>query len=113
MSRLAAGHYCCKSAGAKAAILILDNHDDFDGHAKRNEFRAGSRTILGFGGTYSIESPWPYSAVAKSLIEELGIDVPSYPKYVSKNLYRSLNLKPRISFDKATLRPDQLVATAV
>src|SRR3981081_4493281 len=109
ISGLAAAHYFRKVAGDKARILILENHDDFGGHAKRNEFRAGSRTVLGFGGTYSIESPWSYSAVAKSLIEELGIDVPSYHKYVSKDLYRSLRLKPRIFFDKETFGTDKLI----
>jgi spermidine dehydrogenase len=113
ISGLAAAHYFRKAAGDKARVLILENHDDFGGHAKRNEFRAGNRTILGFGGTYSIESPWPYSAVAKALIEELGIDVPSYHKYVSKDLYRSLSLKPRIFFDKETFGTDKLVANAV
>ena len=34
-----------------ARILILDNHDDFGGHAKRNEFRYGGRTFIGYGGT--------------------------------------------------------------
>jgi spermidine dehydrogenase len=110
ISGLAAAHFFRKAAGDQARILILENHDDFGGHAKRNEFRAGDRTILGFGGTYSIESPAPYSAVAKALIEELGIDVPSYPKYVSKDLYRSLGLKPRIFFDKETFGADKLVA---
>ena len=109
LSGLAAAHYFRKAAGEKARILILDNHDDFGGHAKRNEFRAGNRMILGYGGTYSIESPAPYSAVAKGLIEELGIDVPSYPKYVSRDLYRSLALRPRIFFDKETFGADKLV----
>jgi spermidine dehydrogenase len=109
ISGLAAAHYFRKIAGEKARILILENHDDFGGHAKRNEFHAGNRTLLGFGGTYSIESPAPYSAVAKALIEELGIDVPSYPKYVSKDLYRSLGLRPRIFFDKETFGADKLV----
>jgi spermidine dehydrogenase len=113
ISGLAAAHYFRKAAGDKARILILENHDDFGGHAKRNEFRAGSRTILGFGGTYSIESPAPYSKVAKALIEELGIDVPSYPKYVSKGLYRSLGLRPRVFFDKETFGADKLVLNAV
>jgi len=98
ISGLAAAHYFLKSAGDKARILLLDNHDDFGGHAKRNEFHAGNRTILGFGGTYSIESPAPYSAVAKALIEELGIDVPSYPKYVSKDLYRSFRVEAAYFF---------------
>jgi spermidine dehydrogenase len=109
ISGLAAAHFFRKSTGGKARILILDNHDDFGGHAKRNEFRAGNRTILGFGGTFSIESPAPYSAEAKATIEELGIDVPSYRKYVDKDLYRSFGLKPHIFFDKETFGSDKLV----
>jgi spermidine dehydrogenase len=109
ISGLSAAHYFRKAAGDKARILILDNHDDFGGHAKRNEFHAGNAFRLGFGGTYSIESPAPYSATAKALIEELGIDVASYPKYVSKVLYRSLGMKPHIFFDKETFGADKLV----
>jgi spermidine dehydrogenase len=112
ISGLAAAHFFRKAAGDGARILILENHDDFGGHAKRNEFRAGNRTLLGFGGTFSIESPAPYSPVAKGLITELGIDVSSYPKYVSKDLYRSFGLKPRIFFDKETFGADRLVANA-
>jgi spermidine dehydrogenase len=113
ISGLAAAHFFRKAEGGKARILILENHDDFGGHAKRNEYRAGNRTVLGFGGTFSIESPAPYSAVAKALIEELGIDVPAYPKYVSKSLYRSLGLKPRVFFDKETFGTDNLAFNAV
>src|SRR5579871_6412818 len=108
ISGLAAAHFYRKSRGG-ARILILDNHDDFGGHAKRNEFRVGNSFRLGYGGTFSIESPAPYSAVAKGVIEELGIDVSSYPKYVNKNLYRSLGLRPKIFFDKETFGSDKLV----
>ena len=113
ISGLAAAHFFHKAAGDRARVLILENHDDFGGHAKRNEFAAASRTRLGFGGTFSIESPAPYSPVAKALIEELGIDVPSYPNYVSKDLYGSLGLKPRIFFDQETFGTDKLVLNAV
>ncbi len=109
ISGLAAAHYYREAAGANARILILDNHDDFGGHAKRNEFRAGNAFRLGFGGTFSIESPAPYSTVAKAMIEELGIDVPSYPKYLDKNIYRSRGLRPTIFFDKETFGSDKLV----
>ena len=109
ISGLSAAHFFRKVAGPKARILVLDNHDDFGGHAKRNEFRSARRTMLGFGGTFSIESPAPYSAVAKSLIAELGIDVPSYSRYVSRNLYRSFGLTPKIFFDKETFGADKLV----
>jgi spermidine dehydrogenase len=116
ISGLAAAHYFRKSAGQKARVLILENHDDFGGHAKRNEFAAGSnggRKFLGFGGTFSIESPAPYSAVSQALIKELGIDVTSYPKYVNKNLYSSLGMGPRIFFDKETFGADKLVANVL
>jgi spermidine dehydrogenase len=108
ISGLAAAHFYRKAAGEKAGILILDNHDDFGGHAKRNEFRAGNAFRLGFGGTFSIESPAPYSAVAKGVIEELGIDVPSYSNYVARDLYRSFGLRSKIFFDKETFGADKL-----
>jgi len=109
ISGLSAAHFYRKAMGANARILILDNHDDFGGHAKRNEFRVGNAFRLGFGGTYSIESPAPYSKEARGLIEELGIDVSSYPKYHDAKLYGSLGLRPKIFFDKETFGADRLV----
>ena len=108
ISGLAAAHFYRK-ANPKARILILDNHDDFGGHAKRNEFRVGNSFRLGFGGTFSIESPAPYSAVAKGVIEELGIDVSSYSKYFDKDVYRARGLRPNIFFDKETFGADKMV----
>ncbi len=113
ISGLAAAHFYRKVAGANSRILILDNHDDFGGHAKRNEFRVNNSFRLGFGGTFSIESPAPYSAIARGVIEELGIDVPAYSKYVDKRLYRSLGLHPKIFFDKETFGADKLVINPI
>jgi len=109
ISGLSAAHFYRKAHGSKARILILENHDDFGGHAKRNEFRVNNAFRLGFGGTFSIESPAPYSAVAKGVVEELGIDVPSYSRYVNKNLYPSAGLRSKVFFDKETFGVDKLV----
>src|SRR5271166_2624265 len=38
ISGLSAAWFYRRAAGAGAKILVLDNHDDFGGHAKRNEF---------------------------------------------------------------------------
>lgn len=109
ISGLAAAYYFRQAAGPDARILILDNHDDFGGHAKRNEFTVGDRTLVSFGGTWSIESPGPYSAHAKKLIEALGVDVKGFSKVVDRRLYRSLGLGPGVFFDRETFGVDRLV----
>ena len=109
ISGLSAAHFYRKQVGQNARILIIENHDDFGGHAKRNEFHQTGRTQLGFGGTYAIESPAPYSRVAKGLIQELGIDVSSWKKVLDSKLYPSLGLGPAVFFDKETFGSDRLV----
>src|SRR5215469_6260164 len=74
ISGLAAAYRFWQKAGNSSKILILDNHDDFGGHAKRNEFQVGNRMLLSYGGTQSIESPGRYSSVARSVLSDLGID---------------------------------------
>src|SRR3984885_9442495 len=80
ISGLAAAYFFRKQAGPSARILILDNHDDFGGHAKRNEFTAGGRTVLSYGGTQSIESPASYSEVSARLLKDIGIEVQRFYK---------------------------------
>jgi spermidine dehydrogenase len=111
ISGLSSARFFHQAAGKAARVLILENHDDFGGHAKRNEFQVDKTFMLGFGGTYSIESPAPYSPVAKGLIRDLGIDVPAYAKYNDKKLYPSLGLKQKIFFDQQTFGADKLVVS--
>ena len=59
VSGLAAAYFYRAKAGAGARVLILDNHDDFGGHAKRNEFEFGGKIQLINGGTLGIDSPRP------------------------------------------------------
>src|SRR5882757_5013354 len=80
ISGLAAAYFYRKQAGPKSRILILDNHDDFGGHARRNEFRVGNRLLLSNGGTQSIESPSEYSDVAKGVLTDLGIETKTFYK---------------------------------
>jgi spermidine dehydrogenase len=107
ISGLAAAYFYRKSAGPSARILILDNHDDFGGHAKRNEFRAGNRMVLSYGGTQSIESPGNYSAVAKGLIQEIGIETERFYKDYDQKLYSRLGTAA--FFDKETFGEDRLI----
>jgi len=74
MSGLAAAWYYLKKAGPEARVLVLDNHDDFGGHAKRNEFHHKNRMLLSLGGAQNLDSPSNYGDVAGSLLIDLGID---------------------------------------
>jgi len=107
ISGLAAAYFFRKNAGKDARILILDNHDDFGGHAKRNEFRAGSRLLLSYGGTQSIESPGNYSKVAKELLREIGIHTEKFYKAYDRKFYSKMGTAA--FFDKETFGEDRLV----
>jgi spermidine dehydrogenase len=107
ISGLAAAYFFRRHAGKSARILILDNHDDFGGHAKRNEFRAGRRMVLSYGGTQSIESPGKYSDVAKALIAEIGVRTEEFYKAYDRNLYSKMGTAA--FFDKETFGEDRLV----
>ena len=109
ISGLSAAYFYRKAAGDNARILILDILDDFGGHAKRNEFDVNGRKLLGYGGTYAIESPSPYSAVAKSVIDDLGIDVTADARVRDRKLYPSLGMGPGVFFDKETFGADVLL----
>jgi spermidine dehydrogenase len=109
ISGLAAAHLYRKLAGRQSRILILDNHDDFGGHAKRNEFQAGKRLLLGYGGTQSIEAPGNYSKQAIGLLQELGIDVQRFHKYYDQKLFSSMHLTEAVFFDRETFGTDRLV----
>jgi spermidine dehydrogenase len=98
-----------RKARRKARILVLDNHDDFGGHARRNEFTVGGRGLIGYGGTYAIESAAPYSRVARGLIAELGIEVSRWPQFFDARLYASRGMRRGFFFDSETYGRDALL----
>ena len=108
ISGLAAAYFYREAMGASAKILILDNHDDFGGHAKRNEFQIGGRLMIGYGGTMLLESPGGYPPVAKRLISQLGIDPKRFYSAYHHDLYASFGLSRGTFFDKAAFGTDHL-----
>jgi spermidine dehydrogenase len=107
ISGLAAAYFYRKS-NPSGKVLVLDNHDDFGGHAKRNEFHPRGRMLLANGGTVAIESPFPYSKEARGLLTELGIDPAALEaKCLDREVYKGL--KTAVFFDKETFGTDRLV----
>jgi spermidine dehydrogenase len=85
VSGLAAARFYQKRMGPDAKILLLDNHDDFGGHAKRNEFHHDGQMLLGIGGSVNLESPGDYSMIAAGLLDELGVDPDALAANMSKD----------------------------
>jgi len=110
ISGLAAAHFY-RAKAPKSRILILDNHDDFGGHAKRNEFNLNGQLHLMNGGTLEIDSPRPYGPVAAGLLKTLGLDVPALIKSTQHlKFYKQRGLRPATFFDQETFGADKLIA---
>jgi spermidine dehydrogenase len=110
ISGLAAAHFYRAQTSANSRILILDNHDDFGGHAKRNEFDLNGHLNLLNGGTLEIDSPRPYGPVAAGLLTTLGIDVAALAKTTQHlQFYEHLGLQSGAFFDRETFGADKLV----
>ncbi len=110
ISGLAAAYFYRRAAGPDARILILDNHDDFGGHAKRNEFTVQQRRLIGYGGSQSIQSPTTlWSDLAKGLLHNLGVEVKRFDTAFDRGFYSSLGLSHGLFFDRETFGRDALV----
>ncbi|APJ04101.1 NAD(P)/FAD-dependent oxidoreductase [Silvanigrella aquatica] len=94
-----------------AKILLLDNHDDFGGHAKRNEFKKNKTFSMGYGGSESLQSPKHlYSNTALKLLEELKIDIDKLEKHFDVSFYPKLHLSRGVFFDKENFLSDKFVS---
>lgn len=105
ISGLTAAYQYRKKFGPAPRILILDNHDDFGGHAKRNEFHHEGTMRLSWGGTMNLEY-LSFSDTVLAFLEELGINV----EQLSEELdFHYGGDKPAIWFDADTYGRDVLV----
>ncbi len=108
ISGLSAAHFYLERYPA-ARVLILDNHDDFGGHARRNEFELGGELRLLNGGTLEIDSPRPYSTIADGVLRAIGIDLAALAKEIQHpEFYDGLKLGSGVFFDRETFGSDYL-----
>ncbi|MEQ8801223.1 MAG: FAD-dependent oxidoreductase, partial [Haliea sp.] len=98
ISGLAAAWFYRQQAGPDARILILDNHDDFGGHAKRNEFEVDGQRLIGYGGSQSIDTPSSYSPVAAQLLRDTGIQTERFYDYFDQQYFARQELGTGLYF---------------
>ena len=109
ISGLSASYFYQERTSSKQKILILDNHDDFGGHAKRNEFQVNGREMLTYGGSQSIESPGSYEDVSKKLMVDLGIDVQKFYDAYDFDYFKSRGLSSSFYFNEKTYGQNKIV----
>ena len=108
ISGLAVAYYYRKRFGADSRILILENHDDFGGHAKRNEFHRGGQMRLSWGGTMNLEFPM-FSDTVNALLDELGIDIDELLEGYEFAYGSGPKGSPSIFFDAETYGRNELI----
>ena len=100
-----------RRAMPQARILVLDNHDDFGGHAKRNEFTFNGQLIIGYGGSEAIQSPQTlWNKVAKDLLHDLNVGIGQFDTAFDHKLYASLGLSRAVFFAREAFGRDALVS---
>ena len=109
ISGLSAAYFWRTALGNGQRVLILDNHDDIGGHAKRNEFHYQGKTFIGYGGTMGIATPFPYSYTAKQLIKDLGVEVERNSEFLNRDLETKYGLAAGTFFDREHFGEDRLV----
>lgn len=111
LSGLASAYFWQKLNGKDSKVLLIDNHDDFGGHAKRNEFNTDERMILGYGGSESFQSPkHNFSKTVMDLITDLNINIDVMAQDFDKTFYPDLNLSRGVYFDKKNFGVDKIVS---
>ena len=112
ISGLSAAFFYRQRVGPDAKILVLDNHDDFGGHAKRNEFNVDGKTLIGYGGSQSIDGPANYSAAASQLLKDVGIETQRFFEYYDRDYFKKRNLGSAIWFSQEAWGKDVLAQSA-
>ncbi|MEV2269339.1 NAD(P)-binding protein [Nonomuraea africana] len=94
-----------------ARVLILDNHDEIGGHARRNEFAPRGRVgpLIGYGGSQSIEAPSVWTAEGKALLDQLGVKVRRFERYFDRTLYTGLGMSGGVMCDRESFATETLV----
>ena len=109
LSGLAAAYFYQQKHGADKKILILDNHDDFGGHAKRNEHTIDGDTRISYGGSQTLVDPKRANDIVLSLLEDIGVDVARFKTAYDIGFFKRNDLGSVTYFNKDVFGEDKVV----
>ncbi|CAG2140401.1 hypothetical protein LMG19282_01843 [Cupriavidus campinensis] len=110
ISGLATAWFYRQKFGADRRILILDNHDDFGGHAKRNEFTVRGKTLVSYGGSAEMPPSATDSTAMRAMLAGVGIDIRTAPPPSQGDAYQRRGLGRAVFFDAEHFGRDQWLA---
>lgn len=109
LSGLAAAIFFQQQHGANKRILILDNHDDFGGHAKRNEHSIDGKLRLGHGGSQTITDPKDADQIVLDLLQHVGVDLQRFETAFDMGFYKRHELGGATYFNAEVFGKDTVV----
>ena len=109
LSGLAAAYFFQKRHGADKRVLVLDNHDDFGGHAKRNEHTIDGDTRITYGGSQTLVEPKHANKVVSELLGDLGVDLERFKTAYDHGFFKRHGLGAVTYFNEEVFGEDRLV----
>ncbi len=109
ISGLAAACFYRQKYGAGSKILILDNHDDFGGHAKRNEHTIDGQMLISYGGSQTVTEPEIADKVVLDLFADVGIDLDIFKTAYDMAFFRRHDLGAVTYFNAAVFGEDKVI----
>ena len=109
ISGLTAAYLYRQKHGADKKILILDNHDDFGGHAKRNEHSIDGATLISYGGSQTIVEPKHADQIVLAVFDDIGIDLKRFETAYDMDFFNRNGLGSVTYFNKEVFGEDKLV----
>jgi len=109
ISGLAAAYFYQQEYGTDKKILVLDNHDDFGGHAKRNEHTIDGSIRISYGGSQSIVEPGHASEIVRNLLEDIGVDLQRFETAYDRGFFKRNDLGGVTYFNKEVFGEDKVV----
>ena len=109
ISGLSAAYFYQHTYGADTKILILDNHDDFGGHAKRNEHAINGNTLISYGGSQTLVEPHGGGQVVLDLLPDIGVNLELFESAYDREFFKRHNLGSVTYFNQAVFGEDKVV----